>query len=250
MTTPAQGSDAAVFDAALFDMDGLLVDSEPLWRRAEIEVFGRHGLVLTEDQCRQTQGKVIGEVTQMWFERHPWAGPGPEDVALEVLDAVETLLAASAVALPGALAAVEVCRAGGMRLGLASSSPRWLIDTVVQRLGLDGLFEVVHSAEHEAAGKPDPAVFLTAARLLGVAAGRCVVFEDAPAGVEAAKAAGMTCVAVPEHPVADPSRFARADAVLSSLEEVDEALWERLRLGTVADDGAAGGGGPVSGGIA
>ena len=222
------------YDAALFDMDGLLVDSEPLWRRAEIEVFARHGLVLTEEQCRQTQGKVIGEVTRMWFERHPWPGPGPDEVAGEVLDAVEALLDMAAVAKPGASAALDDCRSRGLRLGLASSSPRRLIDAALGRLELTGRFDVVHSAEHEPAGKPDPAVFVTTARLLGVAASRCVVFEDAPAGVEAAKAAGMTCVAVPELPLADPSPFRIADVVLESLEDVDDALWARLRTSAIS----------------
>jgi len=230
----ASNSPPAVLDAALFDMDGLLVDSEPLWRRAEIEVFGRHGVALTEDQCRQTQGKVIGEVTKMWFERHPWPGPSPDEVALEVLDAVDALLGTVSTAMPGALTAIAVCRARGMHLGLASSSPHRLIDTVVHRLGLEGRFEVLHSAEHEPAGKPDPAVFVSTARQLGVDVSRCVVFEDAPAGVEAAKAAGMVCVAVPEQPVSDLSPFRRADAVLVSLVDVDDALLDRLGAAAVS----------------
>jgi HAD superfamily hydrolase (TIGR01509 family) len=221
----------AGFRAALFDMDGLLVDSEPLWREAEIDVFARHGVVLTDEQCRQTQGKVIGEVVQLWFERHPWPGPPPAEVALEVLDAVDDLLGARASPMPGALGALEACRARGMGVALASSSPRRLIETVVRSLGLDGRLDVVHSAEDEAAGKPDPAVFLTAARLLGVAPADCVVFEDAPAGVEAAKAAGMACVAVPERPAEDADRFRHADVVVLSLAQVDDAFLDRLWSG-------------------
>jgi len=234
VNTASAPSAPGPFDAALFDMDGLLVDSEPLWRKAEIEVLARHGVALTEDQCRETQGKVIGEVTRMWFERYPWSGPGPEEVALEVLDAVDVLLGTVAVAKPGALTVLDLCRARGMRLALASSSPHRLIDTVVDRLGLAGRFEVLHSAEYEPAGKPDPAVFVSTARLLGVDVSRCVVFEDAPAGVEAAKAAGMVCVAVPEQPLSGPSPFRRADAVIHSLEEVDDELFDRLGSGAVS----------------
>jgi mannitol-1-/sugar-/sorbitol-6-/2-deoxyglucose-6-phosphatase len=218
--------------AALFDMDGLLVDSEPLWREAEIDVFARHGLVLTDDECRRTQGKVIGEVVAMWFERHPWPGATPDAVTLEVLDAVEALLHDRATLMPGAHHALESCRARGLRLALASSSPRRLIDTVVRALGLGAVFEVIHSAELERAGKPDPAVFLTTARLLRVSPAECVVFEDAPAGVEAAKAAGMACVAVPERPVEDAARFIEADVVLTSLAEVDDALWLEISPGS------------------
>jgi len=220
--------DAGVFGAAIFDMDGLLVDSEPLWREAEIEVFAELGLALTDEQCRQTQGKVVGEVVRMWFDRRPWAGRSVDEVAQEILDRVESLVRSRAVAMPGALAALDACEARGMRLALASSSPYRLIDAVVGRLGLHGRFAVVHSATDEVAGKPDPAVFLTTARLLGVDPGGCVVFEDAPAGVAAAKAAGMACVAVPERPVLDPSRFEAADVTLDSLEALDDAVFARL----------------------
>ena len=223
---PAAPFDAAPFDAALFDMDGLLVDSEPLWRAAEVDVFGRHGLALTDEQCRSTQGMVIGEVTRYWFGRAPWPGPSPEQVAEEVLDAVGMLVDRQASPMPGALDALASCRRRGMRLALASSSPRWLIDRVVVRLGLADAFDAVCSAEHEPAGKPDPAVFLTAAHALGVDPARCVVFEDAPAGVLAAKVAGMACVAVPERP--GDAAVARADIVLASLEDLDEAVWGRL----------------------
>ena len=217
------------FDAALFDMDGLLVDSEPLWRAAEIDVFGRHGLALTDEQCRGTKGMVVGEVAQYWFDRAPWPGAAPQEVAAEVLDAVGALIDERASPMPGALAALAACRRRGLRLGLASSSPRRLMDRVVARLGLAGTFDVLCSAEHEPRGKPDPGVFLTAARALGVPPARCVVFEDAPAGVVAAKAAGMACVAVTEEP-GDPA-VAGADIVLGSLEELDEAVWRRLAPG-------------------
>jgi sugar-phosphatase len=103
---------------------------------------------------------------------------------------------------------------------------------VVDRLRLAEWFTVLHSAEREAAGKPDPAVFLTTAAMLGVAPDRCVVFEDSPAGVQAAAAAGMVCVAVPEADVARPKGkalgFEQADLVIDSLEEVDDDLWALL----------------------
>jgi sugar-phosphatase len=226
------------FDAALFDMDGLLVDSEPLWREAEIAVFGRHGLELTDEQCRSTQGMVILEVARHWYERAPWPGAGPDDVAQEVLEAVGELIDRRAVLMPGVHAALDDCRGRGMRLALASSSPRQLIDRVVARLELGDAFEAVCSAQDELAGKPDPAVFLRAARSVGVPPARCVVFEDAPAGVRAAKAAGMVCVAVPERP-AHPA-FADADVVLRSMEDLDDGVWERLAVAAAAAAGDAG----------
>lgn len=215
--------------AAVFDMDGLLVDSEPLWHRAEIDVFGRYGVQLSADLCRTTKGMFVGEVARHWFARHPWDGPSPAEVADEIVDAMAELLSGEAVLLPGVHHALDFCRSRVPLLALASSSSHRLIDVVLGRFELRDRFDVVHSAEHERAGKPDPAVFLSTAALLGVSPGRCVVFEDAPAGVASATAAGMRCVAVPEHETgADPSAYALADVVLASLAELDEDAWSTV----------------------
>ncbi len=217
--------------AAVFDMDGLLVDSEPLWCEAEMRILGGLGVPLTAQRCGETRGMVASEVAHHWYRLYPWEGPTPDAVAAEIIDAMAALLT-GVVAKPGALHAVTTCRRRGLALAIASSSPRRLIDAVVDRLGWASWFAALHSASEEAAGKPDPAVFLTTARLLGVDPGRCVVFEDSPAGVRAAHAAGMVCVAVPEDRAttagAVPDGFEPADVVLGTLEEVDDDFWVRL----------------------
>jgi len=242
---PAKGRHpGAPFYAAIFDMDGLLVDSEPVWREVEIEIFKRYGVTLTAAMCIQTKGMFLPDVARYWYARRPWKGATPDEVASEVLDAMAARLENGAELKPGALHAVDVCEHHGMRLAVASSSPRRLIDAVLAGLGLTERFAVVHSAEEEPAGKPDPAIFRTTAQLLEVDPARCVVFEDAPAGVLAAKAAGMACVAVPEaHPhdadephdasagPDDPAGregFERADVVLGSLTELDDTVLARL----------------------
>lgn len=229
-------------DAAIFDMDGLLVDSEPIWHEVEIDVFGRHGVPLTVQRCLETKGMFLGDAVEHWYARYPWNGASRDTVAAEIVEAMADRLDAAVELKPGAFHALDFCRGHGARLALASSSPRRLIDTVVRRFGLDARFAVVHSAEDEVRGKPDPAIFLTTARLLGVAPDTCVVFEDSAAGVLAAKGAGMACVAVPE---ADPTAasglpgaggggetlvqvLARADVVLGSLFELDGAVWDGL----------------------
>ena len=226
---PAARPRGGALQAAVFDMDGLLVDSEPLWRRAEMGVFARYGVTLTEELCLATRGMFVLDVARRFYEEHRWPGPGPEEVADEVVDTMAGLLARDCELKAGAGTAMAFCRARVPGLALASSSPRRLIDVVVDRFALGGTFDVLHSAEDEPAGKPDPAVFLTTASLLGADPGRCVVFEDSPAGVAAARAAGMRCVAVPEHasPVAD-GEYDGADAVLATLEELDDGLWEAL----------------------
>jgi mannitol-1-/sugar-/sorbitol-6-/2-deoxyglucose-6-phosphatase len=220
------------FEAAIFDMDGLLIDSEPLWREVEIEIFGRLGVPLTVDLCLETKGMVVDEVTRHWHGRYRWEGPDPDDVAAEIVDAMAGVLAGGVVLKPGAVHALSSCRERGLDLAVASSSPKRLIEVVVDRLGLGSWFRVLHSAQEEAVGKPHPAVFLTTAALLGADPGRCVVFEDSPAGVRAAADAGMVCVAVPEddgmRPDGGANGFEPADLVMATLEDVDADLWIRL----------------------
>lgn len=231
------------FAAAVFDMDGLLVDSEPLWHRAEIEILGDLGVPLVASACRQTKGMFVHEVTRYWYERYPWPGPAPDEVAAAVVDRVMALVVADGRLQPGVAGALDLCRGHGLPLAVASSSQYRLVHLVLDHFGLAGCFGVVHSAEDEPYGKPHPGVFLTAAARLGVDPARCLVWEDAPAGVLAAKAARMACVAVPEPAERGRAAFAIADAVLGSLEEADEALWERVaaahRAGPGADAGSA-----------
>jgi mannitol-1-/sugar-/sorbitol-6-/2-deoxyglucose-6-phosphatase len=111
---------------------------------------------------------------------------------------------------------------------VASSSQYRLIDTALEHFGLRHHFALVHSAQDEQWGKPHPAVFLTAAAKLGAARRRCLVWEDAPAGVLAAKAATMACIAVPEHGEEGRPAFGLADLVLGSLLEMDDARFDAL----------------------
>ena len=217
--------------AAIFDLDGLLVDSEPLWRRVQVEVFGALGLALGPADCAATTGLRIDEVVRTRYAWTPWEGPSRGEVVDRIVDRMVALVAAEGVVLPGAREAVETCRVAGLALALASSSHERLIRASLARLGLADAFAVVSSAERERWGKPHPAVFLTTLARLGVDPGEAVVFEDSLHGVIAAKAARARCVAVPAAEARDDPRFALADHVLASLEEVDPALLRRLGAG-------------------
>lgn len=209
-------------------MDGLLVDSEPLWHEAEVEILGSLGVPIAPGDCRRTKGMFVGEVTRYWCERYPWSDPPTEEVAVAIVDRVMELVAERGVLKPGVGRAIDLCRRHGLLLALASSSEHRLIAMVLARFGLAHEFAFAHSAEDEPFGKPHPGVFLTTAARLGVAPDRCIVWEDAAAGVLAAKAARMTCVAVPEPSERHQPGFAIADAVVGSLEEAGEALWDCL----------------------
>jgi sugar-phosphatase len=209
--------------AAIFDMDGLLVDSEPLWHVAEVEIFGDLGVPLVRAETRSTKGMFVDEVTQYWYDRYPWVGPSPSEVAAKILSRVEELILERGRTLPGALEAVAAMSEEGP-VALASSTPRALIDVVLDHIGLAGAFGVVCSAQDEQYGKPHPAVFLTAASQLEVVPERCSVFEDSTAGIIAAKAARMICVAVPEPSDRDRPEVGIADVVLDSLSEFSPSL--------------------------
>jgi HAD superfamily hydrolase (TIGR01509 family) len=218
-------------EAALFDLDGLLVDSEPLWHEAEISVLGSYGVPLTVEMCRETKGRYVSEAVQHWHDRYPWDPPDFPKVVSEILDALDELVSTRLELKAGVQHALGECTERGLRLAVASSSPLRIIVAALERFGLDGIFEAACSAEHEAAGKPDPAVFLTAGQLLGATPGACVVFEDSVAGIRAAKSAGMLCVAVPEvRSSRDEAGLAVADVVLDSLEGLNEEVWARLEI--------------------
>jgi sugar-phosphatase len=214
--------------ALLFDMDGVLIDSEPLWRRAEIEIFGDVGLPLTESDCERTQGLRIDEAVGYWFARAPWPGTSCEDVARAIVDRVAGLIGKEGKPLPGVHRSLEIARAQGWRLGLASSSPAFLIETVLDRFGLQDAFEATHSAQSEPFGKPHPAVYLSTAASMGIDPSHCVAIEDSVNGVISAIAARMRCIAIPAPENGRDPRFAIATRRLASLETLDEALNELM----------------------
>jgi mannitol-1-/sugar-/sorbitol-6-/2-deoxyglucose-6-phosphatase len=185
-----------VIKACVFDMDGVLIDTEPVWRRVERDVFRRVGIELTDAQLRETWGMRIEEVVDFWYRVRPWDGIRPRAVQREIVRAMVDHVHNDGVPLPGALEAVNTARDAGLKVGIASSSSHELIEAVIRRLDLAHLIDAVCTADDEKLGKPDPAVYMSAARLLGAKPGECIAVEDSPAGVRSAKAAGMVCIAV------------------------------------------------------
>jgi mannitol-1-/sugar-/sorbitol-6-/2-deoxyglucose-6-phosphatase len=214
--------------ATLFDMDGLLLDSEILWHKAELKILGDLGVPIPPGEVRLTKGMFVSEVVDYWFAQHPWGAPSRPDVVAMILQAVGDLVESEGVMMPGALRAVELASERGP-IAVASSTPMPLIMRSLANFNLVDLFQSIHSADIEPYGKPHPGVFLTAAKALSASPTSCLVFEDSAAGVLAAKAGRMTCVAVP---VADELRmpaFQIADLVLNSLDELTpEWLDERF----------------------
>jgi sugar-phosphatase len=214
--------------AVIFDMDGLLIDSEPLWVRAEIECFGKVGLDLSQANCEKNKGLRIDDVVDHWYARSPWTGPSPREVEARIVARIAELIRSEGQALAGMREALVIAREAGRALALASSSPSPVIDAVLDRLGIRSVFNAIVSAEKEAYGKPHPGIFLSTANRLGVAPTECLVLEDSLPGLIAAKAARMACIAVPFDWPAHDARFALADAVVPSLAHVTREVIERI----------------------
>jgi HAD superfamily hydrolase (TIGR01509 family) len=214
--------------AVIYDMDGILIDSEPLWRRAEIEVFQQVDVHLSEDMCRQTTGLRIDEVVEYWYRRFPWRGSSKKQIEERIYTKVISLVKTEGIANEGVYTSLEFVRKQRVKLALASTSDMLLIDVVIAKLRLEDCFAVIHSAEFEAYGKPHPAVYIATARQLGVDPSTCLAIEDSINGMIAAKAARMKCIAIPDPVLSGDKRLAIADAVLSSLKEIDQELWTRL----------------------
>ncbi len=220
-----------ILDAVIFDMDGLLVDSEPLWDRASIEVFDEIGIPYEEEYFLESMGMRIDLILEGWYARWPWAGPSVTEVMERMVGRVVTLINEQGEPLPGALQTIDFFKDRGIPMAVASSSPYSVIAANIGALGIGDCLDVISSAGDEAYGKPHPAIYLSTASKLGVPPQRCLVFEDAILGVIAAKAAQAACIAVPGAAIAGDKRLGIADYVLPSLAAFDEALWQELQAG-------------------
>lgn len=218
-------------DAAIFDMDGLLVESESLWRVAEQEASDELGLGYGNADFDATTGIRIHDITRMWAADRPWGPvPTPDELGDRIIERMCELVAERAP-LPGAVEAVEACVEAGMRVALCSSSTNRLIAATLAALGLTDAFELTHSAEDDPHGKPHPDPYLTTARLLGVDPRRCVALEDSVNGAIAARAAGMRVIVVPDPAERGSAAFGFADVTLGSLLEFDHTLLGRIDEG-------------------
>ncbi|WP_242910971.1 HAD family hydrolase [Actinomadura terrae] len=213
--------------AIVFDLDGVLIDSEPLWEEVRRGYVSAHGGRWLPD----TQDRLMGMSAAEWADYIATElvdGVTPDEVAYEVIDQMSQRYSDGPPLLPGAREAVQRM-AEHRPLGLASSSPRALIDLALGKLGVDALFRATVSTEEVDRGKPEPDGYLMVAAQLETPAAACVAIEDSSNGLRSAHAAGMRVIAVPreEHPPA-PDALALAARVVRHLDEITPELVERL----------------------
>lgn len=182
----------------IFDMDGVLIDSEPFWKATEIEVFADLGLDFEAIGGEKTVGMRIDEVVNYWYERYHWGGPSPETVTQRIMDKMEENIRQKGVAMEGVNELLRYLSDHNFTIALASSSYERLIKATLETLNIGSYFKATFSAEHLEHGKPHPDIYLTAAKTLGVHPNECLVIEDSLNGVKAAKAADMFVIAIPD----------------------------------------------------
>ncbi len=206
--------------AVIFDMDGILIDSEPLWKIAEKRAFAKVGLIMTTEMCNLTMGYRINEVTDYWYDRKPWQGKTKDEVTEDTIQTVIDEIKANGNELKGVKRTLKLLKEQNYKIALASSSAMRIINVVVDKLEIREYFDAICSAETESFGKPHPAVFITAAGKLGIDPHQCLVIEDSVNGVIAGKAARMKVVAIPDESLSGDKRFVIADSILPDLDHV------------------------------
>ncbi|QRR01894.1 hexitol phosphatase HxpB [Dyadobacter sandarakinus] len=205
--------------AAIFDMDGLLIDSEHFWTEAAREVMRKVNFELTDALKLQTTGLSVKLFLDFCHQLQPWNTPTFEELEAEILTIAHRKILENAEPMPGAIALIKDLKATGLKLGVASASHMELIEDVLERLDILQYFDVWHSGELEEFTKPHPAVYLTTAAKLGVLPAECIAFEDSHAGLRSAHAAGMITISVPAREVFEDAKFNMAHYKIRSLEK-------------------------------
>jgi HAD superfamily hydrolase (TIGR01509 family) len=196
-------------------MDGLLLDTETLWHQAEVELFRRHGGEFTWDDKMAVIGTSYDVTADYFASRLGQPRERGDSLVREMIEVMHGLVRRQVNARPGAVELVERLRALGVPLGLASNSPRFLVDDALRTAALSDAFDAIVTSDDVEHAKPAPDIYLLACERLAVDPADALALEDSPAGVAAAKAAGLTCIAVPQFAETDVSA---ADRIVDSLE--------------------------------
>ncbi|HBU27739.1 TPA: hexitol phosphatase HxpB [Candidatus Uhrbacteria bacterium] len=217
-----------MIEAVIFDMDGLLIDSEPLWQEAQITSFKRVGILLDRKMCLETMGLRVDDVVDHWNDTFPGNIQDKDSVIRDILSGVISLVIEKGRPREGVYEILKFIKSKHVKTAIASSSQLTLIKTVVQKLGIEAYFDELYSAEMEEYGKPHPGVYITTASTLDVAPEKCLALEDSFNGLLSAKAARMQCVCVPDESIRQNPRIILADLVLDSLADFNQEHWNRL----------------------
>ena len=215
--------------AVIFDMDGVLIDSENLWQRAEQDLFREVGVHISDELLVQTRGLRSSEMVDHWCRTFSFTSESPETLNerynIRMIEEMRTRVPL----MEGAVEALRFFLDKGLLLGLASCSTMDQIEAAMEKHGLTHYFRLMVSASEGMPGKPHPEIYLETADRLGVEPVECLAIEDSFYGVIAAKAARITVLAMPDPEEYDQERFGAADMKIRSLTEINDTLFDKLK---------------------
>ena len=214
----------ANYEAVIFDMDGVLIDSEPQWKIAMENVFKSVGLDMARKDFQKTVGLRIDEVIAFWNHQKDLGIQDEKSVEDAIIEQMILLVHANPIPLKGVNDTLAHLKKLNIKIGLATSSPCRLLNAVLSALKIEAYFDFVHSAENESFGKPHPAVYISAAKALSVQPSKCLVIEDSFNGIISGKAAKMDVVCIPEKTHEPNSKLNVADYVFEDMNEMLEVL--------------------------
>lgn len=210
-------------EAFIFDMDGVIIDSEPLHSRVKMETFAHFGLPFDEGDLAQYMGRTSVDIfSDVLKKEHRTDVSVQEIVNYKHAHYLELAVGGALEAIPGSLELIARLRAAGVPLALATSSWRRVVDAILVQFDLTEAFASVISGSELSKSKPDPAIYRLSAEALGVDPRKCVVLEDTAAGVAAAKGAGMYCIGF-RSPHSGVQDLSRADEIVDDLATIDVA---------------------------
>jgi sugar-phosphatase len=213
---------------AIFDMDGLLIDSEPLWYEAALESLAKFNIHINHQEYYSSTGLRTKEFLEYWLAKFNVNLSHLPETEIDITNRVINKVFEKGEMMPGVMNAIQLAQQHQLKIGLASSSPLSLINAVLQKTGLEDTFIVTCSAEHLPFGKPHPQVFIDCAIALNSKPVECICFEDSFNGLLAAKAARMKCIVVPHKDQLHAEKWNIAELKLSSLEELETENFSTL----------------------
>ena len=216
------------YKAVIFDMDGLLIDSEPLWQEAGSETLHEFGVELSDEQYHSSTGLRTEEWIEHWFNYFNLSMEhAPAAIDTIIQKAIEKI-GARGIIFPGVEYILDFFSEKNFKMAIATSSPLSLVEVVLKKLNPGFTFDAITSAEKVAFGKPHPQVYIDCAAILHINPINCIAFEDSFNGMIAAKAAKMKCVVVPAASDCDHAKWGAADLKLKSLDEFNQILFKKL----------------------
>jgi len=214
--------------AAIFDFDGLLVDTNALWKAAEHEAFSAVGVRVSDDDQAITAAMTTREVARYWYSRQPWKDRSLSQLEADVIERVSLGLTSTSQTMRGVPKTLQLCQALNIRLAVATNAPRQICVTALQHLGIAKHFEVIRTADDVSEGKPSPAVYNACIDALGISPDDAVVLEDSPPGARAAKRAGLFVIGIPSDAALEQEMASLCDRCLSSLNEITPDCFESI----------------------